>query len=105
VDVRIAPEARAEPDLSFVETTIEDTMPALPDRSFDPILFISVLEHLWRPIWALEHWRRLLRPDGLLLVNVPTWRGKIFLESSAFRPGTSPAVEGPAQTMGGAPAT
>jgi hypothetical protein len=25
VDIRIAPEARAEPDLSFVETTVKDT--------------------------------------------------------------------------------
>jgi SAM-dependent methyltransferase len=93
VDVRIAPEARADPLLSFVETTIEDALPAMPDGSFDLILFISVLEHLWRPVWALEHCRRLLRTDGLLLVNVPTWRGKIFLEYSAFRLGTSPAIE------------
>ena len=37
--------------------------------------------------------RRLLRPGGLLLVIVPTWRGKWFLEFSAFRLGTSPACE------------
>jgi hypothetical protein len=29
----------------------------------------------------------------VLLVNVPTWRGKFFLEFSAFRLGTSPALE------------
>ena len=39
----------------------------------------------------LEQCRRVLRPGGLLLLNVPTWRGKMFLEFSAFRLGTSPA--------------
>ena len=29
----------------------------------------------------------------MLLVNVPTWRGKAVLEFSAFRLSTSPAVE------------
>jgi hypothetical protein len=35
----------------------------------------------------------VLKPGGLLLVNVPTWRGKFFLEFSAFQLGTSPVVE------------
>jgi len=30
---------------------------------------------------------------GLAVVNVPSWRGKRFLEFSAFRLGTSPADE------------
>ena len=42
---------------------------------------------------ALEGVGRLLRPGGVLLVNVPTWRGKRFLEFSAFRLGLSPKVE------------
>jgi SAM-dependent methyltransferase len=93
VDVQISPEARGEPGFSYVENSIDEALPAVADDSFDLILFISVLEHLWRPAWALAHCRRILRPDGLLLINVPTWRGKYFLEFSAFRLGTSPAVE------------
>jgi SAM-dependent methyltransferase len=93
VDVRISPEARAIDKLSFIESTIEAALPGLDDSQFDLVLLISVLEHLWEPLPALEHCRRLLRPGGVLLVNVPTWRGKVFLEFSAFRLGTSPAVE------------
>ena len=35
----------------------------------------------------------MLRRGGVLLVNVPTWTGKAFLELSAFRLGLSPACE------------
>lgn len=93
VDVRISPEIRATPKLSFRESTIEAALPELEDDRFDVVLLISVLEHLWEPLRVLEHCRRILRPSGVLMVNVPTWRGKSFLEFSAFRLGTSPAME------------
>ncbi len=35
----------------------------------------------------------MLAPGGVLIVNVPTWAGKTFLELSAFRLGLSPAGE------------
>ncbi len=93
VDLQISPEAKTEPGLSFVESPIETALPNLAEASFDLVLMTSVLEHLWEPLAALRHCRRVLRPGGLLLVNVPTWRGKFFLEFSAFRLGTSPASE------------
>jgi SAM-dependent methyltransferase len=93
VDVRISPEAREGPGLSFVESTIEEALPGYDDASFDLVLMVSVLEHLWEPLETLRECRRVLRPGGVLVVNVPTWRGKAFLEFSAFRLGTSPACE------------
>ncbi len=93
VDVRVSPEARAVPPLTFVEGTIEDVLPRLEAGSFDLVMMTSVLEHLWRPAWALEQCRRVARPGGTVLINVPTWLGKGFLEFSAFRLGLSPAVE------------
>ena len=93
VDVRIDPSIRESDKLSFVETSIEDALPRLEASHFDLVLLISVLEHLWGPLAVLEQCLRVLRPGGLLLVNVPTWRGKFFLEFSAFRLGTSPALE------------
>jgi SAM-dependent methyltransferase len=93
VDFRIAPEVRATPGLTFHEGPIEETLPKLPAAAFDVVLLISVLEHLRDPLAALEAAHRLLRPGGVLLVNVPTWRGKFFLEFSAFRLGLSPKVE------------
>ncbi|HEX7630630.1 MAG TPA: class I SAM-dependent methyltransferase [Lacunisphaera sp.] len=93
VDFSIAPELRARPGLMFHEGPIEATLPQLADGAYDVVLLISVLEHLRDPQAALDAAHRLLRPGGVLLVNVPTWRGKFFLEFSAFRLGLSPRVE------------
>jgi SAM-dependent methyltransferase len=93
VDVRISPQARAVEKLAFVESSIEAALPELDDNRFDVVLLISVLEHLWEPLPILEHCRRVLSPGGVLFVNVPTWRGKFFLEFSAFHLGLSPALE------------
>jgi SAM-dependent methyltransferase len=93
IDVQISPDAKQAPKLSFIESTIEAALPELEEDRFDLILLVSVLEHLWEPLPILEHCRRVLQPGGMLFVNVPTWRGKFFLEFSAFRLGTSPALE------------
>jgi SAM-dependent methyltransferase len=93
VDFRIAPELRAVEGFSFHEGPIEETLPRLAGEQYDAVLLISVLEHLREPLVALEAVNRLLRPGGILLINVPTWRGQFFLELSAFRFGLSPKVE------------
>ncbi len=93
VDFKIAPELRNLPGLVFHEGPIDDTLPKLGSGAFDVVLLISVLEHLREPLAALEAVQRLLRPGGVLLVNVPTWWGKCFLEFSAFRLGLSPKIE------------
>ena len=36
---------------------------------------------------------RLLVPGGVCLINVPSWRGKRYLELSAFKLGFSPKSE------------
>jgi SAM-dependent methyltransferase len=63
------------------------------DESLDVVLCISVLEHLWEPLETLVELRRVVAPGGICLINVPTWRGKRFLETSAFRFGSSPPEE------------
>ena len=93
VDFRIAPELQALDRLTFHEGTIEETLPKLESETLDVVMLISVLEHLVEPHFAIQSAWRLLRPSGLLLVNVPTWFGKRFLEFSAFRLGLSPKVE------------
>lgn len=93
VDFRIAPEVKTIPGLVFHEGAIDDSLPKLPAGGYDVVLLISVLEHLREAGESLAVCRRLLRPGGVLLVNVPTWRGKCFLEFSAFRLGLSPKVE------------
>jgi SAM-dependent methyltransferase len=93
VDFHVSEESRHHPRLSFVTSSVEDALPALPANAFDAVLFISVLEHVWNPAECLSHCHRVLKAGGRLLVNVPTWYAKPVLELSAFRFGTSPACE------------
>jgi SAM-dependent methyltransferase len=93
VDFRIAPELRALAKFTFYEGTIEETLPKLATMSYDAILLISVLEHLHDPFLVIRSAHEMLKPSGVLLINVPTWLGKNFLELSAFRLGLSPKVE------------
>jgi len=48
----------------------------LSDHYFDVIVANHVLEHLHDPYTALQDWRRLLRPTGVLLVFVPNGWGE-----------------------------
>jgi SAM-dependent methyltransferase len=93
VDVAVAPSLKKHPRLRVLEGVLEKALPRLPAGAFDVVLLVSVLEHVGDPDALLKGCERVLKPGGLLLVNVPTWRGKFFLELSAFRLGLSPAQE------------
>jgi SAM-dependent methyltransferase len=93
VDFQLAPELASFENLSFYHGTIEENLPKLMSERFDAVMLISVLEHLRDPLSVIESAWRLLKPSGVLLINVPTWRGKTFLEFSALRLGLSPKTE------------
>jgi SAM-dependent methyltransferase len=93
IDLRVSEAARRHGNLSFIEAPIEEALPQCAGSSSDLVLLISVLEHLGDPLATLRQCRRVLSPGGVLMVNVPTWLGKPFLEVSAFRLGLSPALE------------
>jgi SAM-dependent methyltransferase len=93
IDFQVAPELRDRRKLTFYQGPIEQIVPNMESEAVDVVMLISVLEHLVEPQVVLQSAWRLLKPSGLLLVNVPTWLGKRFLELSAFRLGLSPKVE------------
>jgi SAM-dependent methyltransferase len=93
VDVALHPDLGRHSHVTAIEGSINEVLPTVPDASLDVVLCLSVLEHLWEPGYALTHFRRVLAPSGVLLVNVPSWRGKPFLEYAAFRLGVSPSEE------------
>ena len=78
--------------MTAIEGDLPDALDELGDASLDVVLCISVLEHLSEPL-ALRASDRVPCAGGICLVNVPSWRGKRFLELSAFRLGLSPAEE------------
>lgn len=93
VDLALSPALREVPGMACVEGELPAVLESLPGASWDLVQCLSVLEHLRRPGEALAHFHRMLAPGGLCLVNVPSWRGKRFLEFSAFRLGLSPRAE------------
>jgi len=93
VDISLAGHLKSSRDITAIEGLLPGVLSELPDASFDVILCMSVLEHMWEPVETLSEFRRLLRPGGACAVNVPSWRGKRALEFSAFRLGLSPACE------------
>jgi SAM-dependent methyltransferase len=93
VDVAIAPDLKDDGRVTAIEGTLPAAVEGLEDASLEVVLCVSVLEHLWEPLELLKELRRVAAPGGVCLVNVPSWRGKRFLELSAYRLGLSPAEE------------
>ena len=91
VDVAVNDELKCMPKVHAVEGLLPDAIVDMPDGSFDVVMCMSVLEHLSEPRRTLVELRRLLAPDGRLLLNVPNWQGKRLLELSAFKLHLSPA--------------
>ncbi len=92
-DVAISEDLAQHPKVTVLEGELPATLAEVQTGSLDIVLCLSVLEHLFEPEIALAHFRRVLRPGGVCVINVPTWMGKRFLELSAFRLGLSPASE------------
>jgi SAM-dependent methyltransferase len=93
VDLALAEDLKSHPKVTALEGVLPGTLAQVPSASLDIVLCISVLEHLWNPLSALQECVRIVRPGGVCLFNVPSWRGKRFLEYSAFRLGLSPKDE------------
>ena len=93
IDVALADDLKAHPRVTAIEASLPEAFSQVPDASLDVAMCVSVIEHLSDPLAGLVALRRVLRPDGVCLINVPSWAGKWFLETSAFRLGLSPREE------------
>ena len=93
VDVALAEDLKHRPEVECIEGSLPQALARLAPESLDVALCVSVLEHLAEPELMLRELHRVLRPEGVLLLNVPSWKGKRYLEFSAFRLQLSPAAE------------
>jgi len=93
VDVALSESLKRDPRVVAVEGILPDALASVKSNSLDLVFCISVIEHLWNPLEALTECHRVTRDGGLCLFNVPSWRGKRFLELAAFKFGVSPAEE------------
>ena len=85
VDVALADDLKADARIRAIEGQLPGALAALPAASLDVVMIVSVLEHVTDPAGLLREVRRLLAPGGVALVNVPSWRGKRYLELATFR--------------------
>jgi 2-polyprenyl-3-methyl-5-hydroxy-6-metoxy-1,4-benzoquinol methylase len=80
--VGVEPDAAARKVASAHGEVFAGTAEALPDdvagRQFDVVLLSHVLEHCIDPLTALANVKRLLKPDGTLIVEVPNNAAKGF---------------------------
>lgn len=51
------------------------TLDGLPDGVYDGVVCSHVIEHLANPLRALDAWRRVTRPEGVLLLVAPHMSG------------------------------
>jgi SAM-dependent methyltransferase len=93
VDLALADDLKNHPKVTALEGVLPSVLAQVPSASLDIVLCMSVLEHLWNPLAVLQECFRIVRRGGACLFNVPSWRGKRFLEYSAFRLGLSPKDE------------
>jgi SAM-dependent methyltransferase len=92
-DVSLSPDVMSEARVVALPGPLPGSLRAIPDGTLDLAMCISVLEHLTEPELMLREMFRVTKPGGMALVNVPSWRGKAYLEYSAFRLGLSPPAE------------
>lgn len=76
--------AIATDKLHTISARLDDRLP-FENESFDVVTMLAVLEHLDKPLAILREIARLLRPDGRLLLTVPSRYAKPVLEFLAFR--------------------
>jgi SAM-dependent methyltransferase len=93
VDVALAPDLRAQPKVQPIEGRLPEALADIPSGSLEVVMCNSVIEHLWTPQETIAELARITAVNGVLLINVPSWRGKWFLELAAFRLGVSPPDE------------
>lgn len=53
---------------------------SIPSRSTDTVTLLAVLEHLDHPMEILKECYRILKPNGVLLLTVPSPRNKPLLK-------------------------
>ena len=85
VDVALADDLKRDGRVRAIEGRLPEALAGLPSGGLDVVLLASVLEHVEQPQQLLAEAARLLAPGGVALINVPSWRGKRYLELATFR--------------------
>jgi ubiquinone/menaquinone biosynthesis C-methylase UbiE len=84
VDFKVTTESVS--NISTIQTHIENELP-FADASFDVVTMLAVLEHIEDDVSVIAETHRVLKPQGKLILTVPSVWAKPVLEFLAFRLG------------------
>ena len=93
LDLALDPALASWPWTRLIEGALPGSLGEIPDESLDLIVCNNVLEHVWEAELMVAELFRTLRSGGVLVINVPSWWGRVALETAAFRLGLAPAAE------------
>jgi SAM-dependent methyltransferase len=93
VDVSLSSTLSDDVRIKSIEGLLPEALNGISTGSVDLVILNSVIEHLDDPELAIRECLRIIKPGGVIFLNVPTWLGKIVLEFLAFRLSLSPAIE------------
>jgi 2-polyprenyl-3-methyl-5-hydroxy-6-metoxy-1,4-benzoquinol methylase len=93
LDLSLCDELKTNAKVTALEGPLPGVLERVADSTLDVVLCNNVLEHLSQPTIAVQHIRRMLASGGVAFVNVPSWTGKVVLETAAFRLGWTSAAE------------
>ena len=92
VDVSVKENGAADHE-QIHEGYLPEVLNKIVGNSLDAVLMNNVLEHLTEMDGTLKLLYNKMNVNGVLFINVPTWRGKWLLETAAFRWNLAPRVE------------
>lgn len=81
LDFEVSPHLKQNKKFCFFEGDMNVIFPQLESESIDFIIFLSILEHLDDPTFLLSHSRRILKKNGFIFFNSPSWIGKWVTEN------------------------
>lgn len=95
LDFDINPDLASEsqPSVHIINGELPASLMNLRIRSADLVIANNILEHLNEPELLLRKIREIVSINSIIYLNVPSWRGKYFLELSAFKLNLAPREE------------
>lgn len=83
IGLDIVAKPRVEGNLEIMQADLQKQLP-LGDRTADVITMLAVLEHMNHPLEMVTEAYRILKPNGVFLVTVPSPSNKPLLELLAI---------------------
>jgi trans-aconitate methyltransferase len=93
VDVNVNDALEQARNVEIIQGLLPGVLNFAFPEAINVVVANNILEHLEEPVVVLKRLKELVIKDSIILINVPSWRGKYFLELAAFRLNLAPRHE------------